>query len=222
MLGDKIKELRIKKGLTQQQLADATNISRSAIGMVESNRQQFGKDNLKILSNFFNVPIEYFECYSEDTDYNTPMTTGDKIKTLRKKSKLTQVQLAKKIDIAQSTLGMIETNKQDVGRKTLVKLADFFGVTVDYLLSENDDNKKNNIEDVKNVKLSKRAERDIEKALSKTLEDLSNAQDGLMFSGEPLDDETRELLKISLENSMRLAKQIAKQKYTPNKYKDKK
>ena len=35
MLGDKIKELRIKKGLTQQKLADATGISRSAIAMVE-------------------------------------------------------------------------------------------------------------------------------------------------------------------------------------------
>ncbi|MDU4891015.1 MAG: helix-turn-helix transcriptional regulator [Clostridium sp.] len=147
---------------------------------------------------------------------------GDKIKDLRKSMNLTQVQLAKEIGIAQSTLGMIEKNRTSAGRKTLIKLADFFGVTVDYLLSENDDNKKNNIEDVKNVKLSKRAERDIEKALSQTLEELQNSQDGLMFDGEPIDDETRELLKISLENSMRLAKQIAKQKYTPNKYKDKK
>ncbi len=138
MLGDKIKELRIKKGLTQQQLADATNISRSTIGMVESNRQQLSNDNLKILSEFFNVSIEYFDCYLEYADNNIPMTTGDKIKTLRKKNRLTQVQLANKIGIAQSTLGMIETNKQDVGRKTLVKLADFFGVTVDYLLSDDE------------------------------------------------------------------------------------
>jgi len=42
-----------------------------------------------------------------------------------------------------------------------------------------------------------------------------------MFDGEPIDDETRELLRLSLENSMKLAKQIAKVKYTPNKYKDK-
>ncbi|MCS4474814.1 hypothetical protein JQ032_00975 [Clostridium botulinum] len=40
-----------------------------------------------------------------------------------------------------------------------------------------------------------------------------------MFDGEPIDDETRELLRISLENSMRLAKEIAKKKYTPKKYK---
>ena len=82
--------------------------------------------------------------------------------------------------------------------------------TVDDLLSDS------SIEN--EIKLSTRAEKDIEKALKQTLEDLSNTQDGLMFSGEPIDDETRELLKISLENSMRLAKQIAKQKYTPKQY----
>ncbi|MBS6503776.1 MAG: helix-turn-helix transcriptional regulator [Clostridium sp.] len=141
---------------------------------------------------------------------------GDKIKELRKSKKMTQVQLAEKIGIAQSTLGMIEKNRTPAGRKTLIKLADFFGVTVDYLLSDNEDKKIE--DDVTQIKLSKRAEKDIEKALEQTLEDLSNTQDGLMFSGEPIDDETRELLKISLENSMRLAKQIAKQKYTPKKY----
>ena len=141
---------------------------------------------------------------------------GDKIKSLRKKNKMTQVKLCKEIGIAQSTLGMIESNRAPAGRKTLVKLADFFGVTVDYLLSEDDEN--NNVKD---VQISKRAEKDIKKALSETLEQLENSQDALMFDGEPIDDETRELLKLSLENSMRLAKQIAKVKYTPNKYKDK-
>lgn len=48
---------------------------------------------------------------------------------------LTQEQLCQKIGIAQSTLGMIESNKREAGKKTLLKLADFFGVTVDFLLS---------------------------------------------------------------------------------------
>jgi hypothetical protein len=33
-----------------------------------------------------------------------------------------------------------------------------------------------------------------------------------------LDNESKELLRISLENSMRLAKQMAKKKFTPKKY----
>lgn len=68
---------------------------------------------------------------------------GDKIKDLRKDRNLTQIQLAKEIGIAQSTLGMIEKNRTPAGRKTLIKLADFFGVTVDYLLSEDEEISKN-------------------------------------------------------------------------------
>ncbi|QCH28512.1 helix-turn-helix domain-containing protein [Clostridium tyrobutyricum] len=66
-------------------------------------------------------------------------------------------------------------------------------------------------------KLSEKDEHDIKKDLNKTLEQLEKSQDGLMFDGEPMDEETRELLRISLENSMRIAKQAAK-KYTPKKY----
>ena len=40
-----------------------------------------------------------------------------------------------------------------------------------------------------------------------------------MFDGEPLDDETRELLIASLERTIRQAKILAKEKYTPKKYK---
>ena len=45
-----------------------------------------------------------------------------------------------------------------------------------------------------------------------------DSADGLMFDGEPLDDITRELLETSLRNSLEMAKKIAKQKYTPKKY----
>jgi transcriptional regulator with XRE-family HTH domain len=135
---------------------------------------------------------------------------GDKIKNLRKEKGVTQQELANAVEVVQSTIGMIESGKKTGSPKTLKKIADFFDVTVDYLLANN--------EIKENVELSKKAERDIAKDLERTLNELENSQDALMFSGEPLDDETRELLRISLENSMRLAKQIAKKKYTPKKY----
>ena len=87
------------------------------------------------------------------------------------------------------------------------KLADYFGIL-----------KSDLIDDKGNFSLTPRDERDIAKRLEATLNDLENSQDGLMFSGDPLDDETRELLKASLENSIRIAKINAKQKFTPKKY----
>lgn len=94
--------------------------------------------------------------------------------------------------------------------ETAIAIADYFNVTVDYF-SDKDTQKEM-------PTLTKKDEQDIEKELSETLERLESDQEGLMFSGEPLDDETKGLLAASLRNSMEIAKKIAKEKYTPKKY----
>jgi|SRR5690625_1013773 len=69
--------------------------------------------------------------------------------------------------------------------------------------------------------LTKKDERDIAKDLEKIINNL-NANDGYsQFDGQVIEDmseEDRELLIASLENSMRLAKRLAKQKFTPKKH----
>lgn len=88
-------------------------------------------------------------------------------------------------------------------------LAKYFGINRSDLIEEKDQHERN--------LLSARDERDISRRLEKTLDDLENQQDALMFDGAPMDDQTRELLKASLENSIRIAKINAK-KFTPKKY----
>jgi transcriptional regulator with XRE-family HTH domain len=92
-------------------------------------------------------------------------------------------------------------------------LAKYFGIQKSDLIEEKNDTNKNSLE------LTARDERDIKKHLDKALENLEN-DEALMFDGEPveMDEETKELLKASLENSIRLAKTLAKKKYTPKKY----
>lgn len=50
------------------------------------------------------------------------------------------------------------------------------------------------------------------------IEDLNGPIDSLMFDGEPIDEETRQLLEVSLRNQLEISKRIAKQKFTPKKY----
>ena len=89
------------------------------------------------------------------------------------------------------------------------RLSDYFGIGKSDLIEEKSDQA---------IELTKKDEKDIAKRLEQTLDQLESDQDGLMFSGEPLDDETRELLKASLQNSITIAKINAKQKFTPKKY----
>ena len=65
--------------------------------------------------------------------------------------------------------------------------------------------------------LTAKDERDIARKLEETLNQL-DSHDGLMFDGDALDDETKELLRASLENSLRIGKINTKKKYTPKKY----
>ena len=59
---------------------------------------------------------------------------GKKLKFLRKKVKITQANLAKKLGISPSTVGMYEQGRREPESKMLVKIAEFFNVSVDYLV----------------------------------------------------------------------------------------
>lgn len=100
--------------------------------------------------------------------------------------------------------------KKSLDTTTLMKIAEHFNVSVDYLLTGEETKKAPD--------LTEKDERDIERRLSAMIADLSGPTDGLMFDGEPIDDETRQLLEVSLRNQLEISKRIAKQKYTPKKY----
>ena len=53
---------------------------------------------------------------------------------LRLSASLTQSDIAKRIGISRSTIGMYETGAREPDFKTLEKIADYFNVDTDYLL----------------------------------------------------------------------------------------
>lgn len=64
------------------------------------------------------------------------MTLGEKIKTLRTNRGLTQTELAKKINIHYTHIGKYENDLQNPSTDTIKKIADYFSVSVDYLLGD--------------------------------------------------------------------------------------
>ena len=122
--------------------------------------------------------------------------------------------VAKGTGITKSTFSDWKSGRSNPKNEKLIKIADFLGVSVECLLTGNE------VSSEKEPQLSPKDERDIAKRLENTLATLEQSQEALMFSGEPLDDETRELLKASIENSLKIAKINAKQKFTPKKYRN--
>jgi transcriptional regulator with XRE-family HTH domain len=61
-------------------------------------------------------------------------TYSDRIRDLRKQHGITQEELAKHLGISRASLANIESDRQSVSPFTLIALANYFNVTVDWLL----------------------------------------------------------------------------------------
>lgn len=63
---------------------------------------------------------------------------GERLKELRKEKKLLQKELAYDLNLSQETISLYETNRREPDYTTLIKIADYFNVSVDYLLGRTD------------------------------------------------------------------------------------
>lgn len=124
---------------------------------------------------------------------------------------------AEKIGVPATTLQSILT--RGVGKASvdnIIKICQELGITVEEMERMAEGKK-----DIEFPELTKKDERDIQKRLQEMIDDLGNQEAYAAFDGqsfEDMDEEDRELLIASLENSLRLAKRLAKQKFTPKKY----
>lgn len=64
-----------------------------------------------------------------------------RLKELRKAKGVTQLKLAMDLGLNQNSVSRYETGEREADYKTLIMLADYFDVTVDYLLERTDENK---------------------------------------------------------------------------------
>lgn len=63
---------------------------------------------------------------------------GKTIKELRTQQGLSQRQLGEKLDVCNQTVSFWESGKREPDLDTLVKISEYFGVSVDYLLGKSD------------------------------------------------------------------------------------
>lgn len=127
-------------------------------------------------------------------------TFGERFKEERKSKGLTQEQLAKKFFLNKSSISRYEKDAQIPEMPTLEKIADFFQVSIDYLLGKSDI-KKQSIENEESE------DKDIEQMIDELME-----QQGLMLCGEPMSDTDKILLRNSIRSTIELAKTMRNRK----------
>jgi transcriptional regulator with XRE-family HTH domain len=140
-----------------------------------------------------------------------------RIRSIRRQKDMSGTKVAEMLGISAQYYYDIEKGKRNLSAEMAARLAEIFGVTTDYLLGRTDEPNEKSDWDSKLPELTDKEERDIALTLEKILNQLDH-ENAVSFYGEPMDEETREAMRISLESSLRLAKQLAKKKFTPKKY----
>lgn len=138
------------------------------------------------------------------------MMTGQRIRDLRKEKRLSQTELADVVHVSQQTITAWENDKAEPSSSAIAALADYFGVTTDYLLGR-----------TPTPEFTRKDERDIQNIVDDLINGLSN-ENSLAFlrnGGEEIDEEDAVLIKDALEKVARRSKILAKEKFTPKKYK---
>ena len=109
-----------------------------------------------------------------------------KIKDLRKKSGLTQAQLADKLEISASAVGMYEQGRREPDSQTLSKICRILDASGDYVLDLD-----------KTAKIHKQKS-EIYNVISDFIEHLEN-QENLMFNGEPINQAEKKKITSALK-----------------------
>ena len=138
------------------------------------------------------------------------MSLGSKIKNLRQNANITQSDLGNVLGVQKSTISMYENDNSSPDFNILKQIASYFNVSTDYLLGNNPPKKD---------ALTQKEKTDIAKEVQAILDDLSDDKPMFELDVKIIDDEIKEILRSSLQNTIEFARLKAKEKYTPKKYK---
>ena len=97
--------------------------------MMFSNQTVLSRDGIFLLCHFGIIKSRRICCFGEKV----------RLRELRKARGLSQVKLAMDLNISQNTLSRYENREREAGYDTLIKIADYFDVSIDYLLGRTDE-----------------------------------------------------------------------------------
>ncbi len=141
---EKLKMLRKKKGLTQQEVAELVHVERGVYTNWELGNRNPNYENLSMLVCIFDVSLDYllgdYLEISKERYLKLKKQKEEKknlfsvrLKELRLRHGFNQEELAKQIGIKQNSYSDWEHGKCKPNYEKIEKIADFFGVSLDWL-----------------------------------------------------------------------------------------
>lgn len=138
-VGERIRQRRQECGLSVDELAERLGKNRATIYRYESNDiENMPTSVLEPLAQVLLTTPAYLMGWEDNASLSPiPLKKGGKemiLRELRKKQGLTMKQLGEIIGASESTVSLYENGRREPSHETLLKLAEYFGVSVDYIL----------------------------------------------------------------------------------------
>jgi transcriptional regulator with XRE-family HTH domain len=131
VFAEQLKTLRKINGLTQKELAEKLKIKQNSHSDWENGKSEPNIEMLVRIADYFDVSLDYL---LGGKMKNITEEFSLCLKKLRMKRKLSQKQIAEELKISQQQYSKWEGGIITPNAETLVRLADYFDVSVDYLL----------------------------------------------------------------------------------------
>lgn len=146
-----LKEVRKSAGLSQKEVAIRIGVKQNTYSYWENGKSRMNSESLAKLAKLFGVTTDYLlndiqnkSANNKELDdcqlqpYKLPnekeKVMSNRLKELRSSAGLTQKELATVLGVAQPTLSGWETGHFQIDYDSLIKIADYFNTSIDYLL----------------------------------------------------------------------------------------
>ena len=139
-----LRNIRVKNNKTQSDIAKLTGFNQTYVSKWENGEREPDIATLIKLANYFNVSVD--ELVGNVSTNQEVHKFGERLRDYRKQNKLGQVELAKKLKIANGTISMWENNLRVPDIYNLIALSKIFNCSLDELVGNQTASKESTIE----------------------------------------------------------------------------
>lgn len=141
-----LKMLRENRNLTNIEMGKLLNISDSMYSRYEKQNQIIPIKHLDTLCNYFNVSMDYLFEFTDIKNYKNSDSINleksvNRLKEFRKENKITQINLAKMLNVANGTIANYECGRNFIATPFLYEICSKYKISADYLLGKIDNPK---------------------------------------------------------------------------------
>jgi len=137
----RIRDLREDHDFNQEKIAELLGCKQSTYSDYETGRCDISTQRLITLSEIYGVSTDYILGVTDNPQKSVATEKASlqqRMKELRKKHRMTQAEIASKINCSQRIYSDYESGRYDISTETLISIAKIYRVSTDYVLGISD------------------------------------------------------------------------------------